>query len=430
MISKQHVQFSNYSHGAVSEVFNTQITATKLSHFFKEIMKKKINEITQLLTSRIISEIGLLSGICGQILTCNELFLQKKISQEWLSHLHQVLEDRLANENFIATHCSGLAGIGWLYEYLSQRKIMDYDTNILLEEFDNYLENELKRFMATNTYDFLHGGVGIVLYFTKRVAKKRELVSVLNQFLEDLEKNSIIHKDNTIKWKSYLGYPIPQPGYNIALSHGMSAIVAILSKLNKIEGIHKEKIEILLQGVVQYVLAQEIDKDKYGSYFSSYALESTPTIFKSRLAWCYGDLGIASALYQAGKTLKKESWMNKAQEIMLYAATRRQNLAENLVQDAGLCHGTTGIGHIFYRMWWNTQLPEYKKAADYWFEQTLKMATFEDGLAGFKTLQMSEGKPVWVTDYGLLEGISGIGLALLTYYYEIEPEWDECLLLS
>jgi hypothetical protein len=53
-------------------------------------------------------------------------------------------------------------------------------------------------------------------------------------------------------------------------------------------------------------------------------------------------------------------------------------------------------------MWWNTRLPEFKNAADYWFEQTLKMATFEDGLAGFKTLEMPDGNPLWVNKYEFL----------------------------
>ena len=112
--------------------------------------------------------------------------------------------------------------------------------------------------------------------------------------------------------------------------------------------------------------------------------------------------------------------------MLIYAATKRRDLQDNFVQDAGLCHGTAGIGHIFYRMWWNTRMPEFKAAADYWFEQTLKMARFPDGLAGFKAWH-SEKYGGWVKDYGLLEGVSGIGLALLTYYYEIEPAWDECL---
>jgi len=41
----------------------------------------------------------------------SELLLQEKISQKWLLHLHQVLEKKLAEENFITTHCGGLAGV-------------------------------------------------------------------------------------------------------------------------------------------------------------------------------------------------------------------------------------------------------------------------------------------------------------------------------
>ena len=214
------------------------------------------------------------------------------------------------------------------------------------------------------------------------------------------------------------------------MSHGISSIISILSKTYRIVGVDKEKIKRLLQGAVQYLLAQEIDKNKYGSYFTYYALESTSDIIKSRLAWCYGDLGIASALYQAGKVLNEDNWINKSLEILLFAATERRNLQNNHVSDACLCHGTAGIGHIFYRMWWNTKLPEFKEATDYWFEQTIKMATHVDGLAGFKFFEIPDGKPVWVNRYEFLEGISGICLAMLTYYYEIEPAWDECLLLS
>ncbi|MCL2291026.1 MAG: lanthionine synthetase C family protein [Bacteroidetes bacterium] len=392
-------------------------------------MKKKIHAITQILTSEVLPEIGLLTGIGGQILFCNELGAHKEISQDWLSRLHNVLEEKLSNEDFAFTHCDGLAGIGWLYEYLSQRKMIDYNTNLLLEEFDNALKKALKGFMLENDYEFLYGGVGIASYFIRRATKKKELIYILNQFLEDLEKSSTRQENGGIKWISSLGDHEPKWGYNLSLSHGMASIVSILSKIYKIEGVNKIKTKKLLHGAVQYILAQEIVKEIHGSYFPNYALESTSTIYKSRLAWCYGDLGIASALFQAGTVLKENAWIDKALEIFLFTATQRRSLEDNNILDAGLCHGASGIGHIFYRMWWNTKLPEFKDAADYWFDQTLKMAKFEDGLAGFKTYRIQEDKPVWLNEYGLLGGITGIGLALLTYYYETEPTWDECLLL-
>ena len=73
-------------------------------------------------------------------------------------------------------------------------------------------------------------------------------------------------------------------------------------------------------------------------------------------------------------------------------------------------------------------MPECKDAAAYWINQTLCMARFEDGLAGYKTWQGD--KRGFQNEYGLLEGIAGIGLALLSFLSDEDPTWDECLLLS
>ena len=62
-------------------------------------------------------------------------------------------------------------------------------------------------------------------------------------------------------------------------------------------------------------------------------------------------------------------------------------------------------------------------------KETLKMAKFPDGLAGFKTYR-PEKYGGWTNQYDMLEGIPGIGLAMLSYISETEPTWDECLLLS
>ena len=48
------------------------------------------------------------------------------------------------------------------------------------------------------------------------------------------------------------------------------------------------------------------------------------------------------------------------------------------------------------------------------------MAKFEDGLAGYKKYRMEEYGG-WTNDYGFLEGVSGIGLALISAVSDIEP---------
>jgi lantibiotic modifying enzyme len=114
--------------------------------------------------------------------------------------------------------------------------------------------------------------------------------------------------------------------------------------------------------------------------------------------------------------------------ILSHSATRR-GLQENSVLDAGVCHGTAGIASIFNRLYLKTAREEFKEAAVYWCQETLSMAKFEDGFAGYKTWR-TEKYGGWQTSTSLLEGVSGIGLCLLSFVTSDDPAWDECFLLS
>lgn len=108
-------------------------------------------------------------------------------------------------------------------------------------------------------------------------------------------------------------------------------------------------------------------------------------------------------------------------------ASQRKDFEKNGIVDAGICHGTAGIAHIFNRFFFETKMPIFKDTANYWIKETLKMATHDDGLAGYKSFYSEKE---WVKEYGLLEGVAGIGLALLSHISDEEPTWDRCLLLS
>lgn len=282
----------------------------------------------------------------------------------------------------------------------------------------------------SNSWDFLHGASGITCYFNERYAntKSQKIKTIVENSVILLEKITKKDTDGRNKLESIINIETKETGFNICLSHGISSIVCLLSKLYK-NDIEEKKVKELLIGFVNYILAQEYsDFHTKGCYYPSISLESAKDNNKSRLAWCYGDLGVAMALYQAGIALNNKNWIDKSIEIFLFSACRR-DIKENSVIDAGLCHGTAGIGHVFYRMYWNTKRIEFRDAADHWFNETLKMAYHKDGLAGFKAWH-TDKYGGWVKETGLLEGIAGIGLALMSFSYEIEPKWDECLLLS
>lgn len=183
----------------------------------------------------------------------------------------------------------------------------------------------------------------------------------------------------------------------------------------------------MLDGAVLFLLNNRLDINKYSSYFPNLSLDSELPK-SSRLAWCYGDLGISVALYQAGKITQNREWINKSVEILLHS-TKRRTFETTFAIDGGLCHGTAGIAHIYNRMYKCTSIEDFKLTSDFWFSETLKMAKFPDGLAGFKAWRTPE-RGNWALESGFLEGIAGIGLAMISAVSDIEPNWDECLLLQ
>ncbi|WP_321279875.1 lanthionine synthetase C family protein [Marinifilum fragile] len=321
------------------------------------------------------------------------------------------------------THAGGLAGIGAILTLLTEADLLDADLNEILNGLDEYLYTLMISEIRNGNYDFLHGAVGLGFYFLKRNTKDSK--NYLAEFIHEL--NTIATKDEEgIRWLSFLKNTKQIKGFNISLSHGLASIIVFLSKVYS-AGIVRDKTGELLSGAVKYLLNQQQDTSENISNFPSYVCETEPSSY-SRLAWCYGDLGIGTALYVAGLNANNEDWKEKGIEVVLHSTKRREEKVTGVV-DACLCHGTAGIAHMYNRMYYYTGIYEFSEAATYWFEQTLQMAKFEDGLAGYKVWKTPE-RGGFQNEYGFLEGIAGIGLAFISAISNIEPEWDECLFLS
>jgi len=395
------------------------------------MIEKKIDQIFEVLISeKKFEENGLLTGKTGIGLFYvfySKFVKDEEIMNEGIKLITETFEDIVNNKFTLPTFCDGIAGYTWALEFLADNKILDKkDIEEFLEQINEYLFNNMINYIKMTNYDYLHGGIGVGLYFLKQVENSKLVENYIIELIDNIEKISEIETDGSIKWKSLLDFEKNTMGYNLGLSHGLASIIAFLSKVYK-KGIYKDKVKYLLEGAVKYLLKTKLETSKHKSYFTSWICnEELPS--SSRLAWCYGDLGIAIAIYQAAKTLNNNEWEQIAIEIFLFAS-KRIDLQKELVFDAGICHGTSGIAHIFNRMYLYTNVIEFKEASEYWFEKTIEKATHKDGLAGFKAWH-TEKNGGWVNEYGILEGIAGIGLALISVVSDIDPSWDECLLLS
>lgn len=390
----------------------------------------KLSEIADVLLNKKDQSgenINLLSGKTGEAVFFyyySRFTKNKKYADHGFQLLTEVFEE-INNGFSFHTYAGGFAGIGWAIEHLVKNGFLETETTKVLDELDDYLFNCMMDDIKKGNYDYLHGAIGNGIYFLSRSNRKKvdEYLKALINELENLGEEDIT---GAIKWRSIIDIETNLKGYNISLSHGISSIIVFLSKAYE-NKIHKKTTLKLLSGAVTYLLQQQLNSNKFTSSFPSMAIE-TREPDNSRLAWCYGDLGIGMALWQAAQSTGNKSWKKKAIEVLL-DSTKRKDLKESMVMDSGLCHGSSGIAHIYNRIYFSTGIKEFKKSSMYWFNETIKMAVHKDGFAGYKTWR-SEKLGGWVKNKTLLEGIAGIGLALISALSDNEPKWDECLLLS
>ena len=344
-----------------------------------------------------------------------------------LTSAQKSLEMRLVDflENFQqtkeVTFFGGLSGNIWLVHFFEKKGLLDdllIDIKKELADFILFNINSCNRY---SNYDFLHGSLGML--HTISDCQNIFGVSFVSEMFSNIAQG--IQKTNTgfyyENWMNIIENKAQVKEVNFSLSHGITAAVVIFSEIKSIESTEAT------QQLIRYIQSYKSEKNTLSLYPST-VQEGSPVVCNSRLAWCYGDLGIAAAFWQAGKSLGNEEWKKEAINIMLYTSQRR-DLKENLVVNAGFCHGTSGIAHIFNRFYKETGLKEFDEARWYWLEQTLLLLENENGLSDFKSWQGNSG---WVKDCTLLEGIAGIGLVMLGFLSDDiqDLDWDNCLLLN
>jgi lantibiotic modifying enzyme len=401
-------------------------------------LEKKLQEISTVLIREYKQDnnIGVLSGASGIALFF--FYYSKYLDIDTYADIGiKILEDiinRINDGYQYPTYCIGIAGAGWVFEHLFEEDFLDANNDELLPELDNYLVGIMNFEMQNGNYDFLHAGIGYGYYFLKRFqnTKNSDLKERYRDYLTNmvLLLNKTAEKDTKgIKWQSIINKETEElKGYNLSLSHGMSSIIIFLAKLHKIDNF-KVSVTPLLKGAINYIQNQEIkDQNSFCSYPSWVTTQNTDKN-KSRLAWCYGDLGIGLAFWHASKTLNDKNLKNKALEILL-SATNRKLIEDTLVKDAGVCHGSFGNTQIFNYMYQETNNIIFKNAATYWIDKGLKMAIYKDGYAGYKQSIGVGGNEKWSPEISLLEGVAGIGLTIIDYLANYKNSWDECLMIS
>lgn len=335
------------------------------------------------------------------------------------SSLNAIQEGQL-----IHSFAGGIVGIAWGFLHLFNQGLLqddELDPQSIVEDLDEGLFESAMMLLEDGNYDYLHGGLGACLYFLERTPSP-QIADYLVQIVEQLSAVAVRFRNGDITWKfDNFGSRSPQESnvYNLGLSHGTASIVAILSLLYE-KGYARERCAELINGNLQWMWRVKNKKTK--SVFPN-TVTDIPTDQESRLAWCYGDLGIANTFLLAGEKLQNDAWKNIAEQTILHSVARRGSDA--LMNDAPFCHGTSGASYFFQQFSKKIVHPTLHEADDFWFQKTVKSAQPENSNDVF----LSYHRDQYDSNLSLLDGEVSIGMVLLSKL-GASTAWDRLALLS
>lgn len=327
--------------------------------------------------------------------------------------------------------CGGYAGLGWVIAHLASKQLLDESELENCEAIDEAIIEFLQKPAGASRYELLCGLAGLGIYALERLPHSSavEILRLVIARLADSAERSIAGitwftpPEQLPEWQRL---QCPNGYYNLGLAHGVPGVLPLLARACAVEQTRAEAWE-LLSGTQGWLQAHQLSNESGTSFPHWLAPEIEPE--SGRLAWCYGSLGAATAWLDATWSTGQADWEREALVMLRCAA--RTAIEDSAVRDAGLCHGAAGNAHIFNRLYQATGEEIFKQAALQWYEHTLALWKPGIGLAGFQAWTPAEnGEDAWEDRPDFLDGVAGIGLALMAACTEQKPEWDRLLAVS
>lgn len=384
--------------------------------------------------NRFSNGIGILSGLTGAIPVLFDLYKKNHnlVDKEKIIFLIKKIFENIENDEILSpTYCDGLAGIGFIVLKLKSNnffkageddEIVEFIDDLLLQ-LDEILSDQLHNFLSYDEFDILHGSMGLGMYFLERDLKQN--VSLIIEKLYD----EAYFKEDEIHWKKYDKYQTHTTVIDMGQAHGNAAVLFFLMKASK--KIENEKLSNLIKGSLNFYINNfnapiKGKKCFYPSLIKADEYEANNLDFNvSRLAWCYGDLGVLNTLLLTIKELNLDFDLI-ANKLEVLFERRYEN--EFFVIDNGFCHGTSGIGAILDRMNEIINSDNCKIASEYWYQYLFnsKDNSNESYILGYDfSIADSEEQ-----NLSLLEGVFGLIYSYSRLLYGEMPITEEALLIK
>jgi hypothetical protein len=333
----------------------------------------------------------------------------------------------------------GFSGVGWTAEHLGRLLGAAPAAAPEAEAEDDSgaevaaaIERLLRQTPWQGAYDLISGLVGLGVYAVERMPRSGA-AECLELVVERLGEIAERPQPGFVRWRTPREWLAPElqersPDglFDLGVAHGVPGVIGFLGQACG-RGVATGRARPLLEGAVAWLLAQRLPAD------APWRFPATVTpgreSRRSRLAWCYGDLGIAAVLLATARATGDASWEREALALARTAAGYR--MEGSGVVDAGLCHGTAGLAHLFNRLFQASGDPVLADASRLWYDRTFDLQRPGEGVGGFATWTGPPGAGMgWQDQPGFLAGAAGVGLALVAGAVAIEPAWDRLLLTA
>ncbi len=384
-------------------------------------VKRLLDNVSSAIISSKNENFGLNNGNSGKILFML-FFYEYTHRNEILDYIihssYDVIEKMHNTKSLNASISTGLSGVLFVFEHLVEKGFLPQE-KFRNTEIDLKMHNTMLHLCKTKNYDFLLGALGIALYLFRK--KNYNSVDV---FLDIVRKD---FQKSDRNWYSIVNNEYDnKPVINLGFAHGLSGMLAFIS-LAKIENAYFDKYFEFSHKIVEFLLSK-LNRKGRSQFPSIIFYDGKRNYNYSRLSWCYGDLCVGYAILLFSEAFDKPYYREVALQILLKTTSRTDLYQENIL-DACLCHGTSGLAHIYNRIYQHTLEEKFKTSSIYWYKQTFKMSTSKNELAGF-TFNLSDKETEFINSYSFLNGISGVGLSMLSGISDIYPSWDRLLFLS
>jgi len=315
----------------------------------------------------------------------------------------------LENADYIPANLYGLSGIGLTLNYLSKRSnSFKYIEDNFKEDYSELILTNSQEMFRIKNYDTFERIISCLNYFIciKDIKATCELTDKLFLLANRLIKDNID---------------------DLGQAHGLSGIISCLSK--SILFLKEENNNIYVDYLASFVnyLANTKKTNSDNLLYRNNKSDIT-----SRLAWCYGDLSIATAFTWYYKVTKNEEFLEKVKEIIsnLIQYDPKDCLVfyneKDSYYDLGICHGLSGIVLVLKRI---NSIIKCNKITDY-IDDLLNTIKSTLSLIGDNQIEFpnstADKNIIWAKNTSFLEGTIGVYFVLADE--ELKRGWDSFLL--